>query len=308
MTTELEGRRPFTWSCISDVTQVGSAKLDASEIDVDTLHRVANTPIRPTMEVSGEQLFLALTTAKYVSAESGVELGDVIFALSPSALATVCESPESTFPTMHRGPNTAGGEAERTPLGAFHLALEMVIDNYVEVIELLDRDIRRVEGEVFSRSGGHSVEAIYRLRRSVTEMERATTPLTGEPLSRLLRRRAPGWVTSGEYGDTIDADGIAELDRHLHRVVSRVQGMRSQLDSMLDANLTQVNLRQNADMRKISAWVAIASVPTLVAGIYGMNFDSMPELTWAFGYPFALTLMSSVATTLHWRFKKNGWL
>ena len=91
-------------------------------------------------------------------------------------------------------------------------------------------------------------------------------------------------------------------------VSGRIENFRQLLDSALEANLTQVSMRQNEDMRKISAWVAIAAVPTMVAGIYGMNFEHMPELGWRFGYPLVLGLTLSICLFLYWRFKRAGWL
>jgi magnesium transporter len=106
-----------------------------------------------------------------------------------------------------------------------------------------------------------------------------------------------------------------DVQDHLLRVVDQVSGFRELLNSVLQANLTQVALRQNevgmqqnADMRKISAWVAIVAVPTMIAGIYGMNFEHMPELTWAFGYPLALAAMALACAALYRAFKHNGWL
>ena len=95
---------------------------------------------------------------------------------------------------------------------------------------------------------------------------------------------------------------------HLLRVTTRVEGFRDLLGSALHANLTQVSVQQNEDTRKISAWVAILAVPTMVAGIYGMNFEHMPELHWRFGYPLVLILILTVCAVLYRRFKGSGWL
>jgi magnesium transporter len=92
------------------------------------------------------------------------------------------------------------------------------------------------------------------------------------------------------------------------RVNEQIDGYRDLLTSILSANLTQVGVRQNEDMRKISAWVAIVAVPTLIAGIYGMNFDNMPELRWSFGYPLAIGVMLVICTSLYRYFRHSGWL
>jgi magnesium transporter len=99
-----------------------------------------------------------------------------------------------------------------------------------------------------------------------------------------------------------------DVEDHLRRVTIRIESFRQLLDSALEANLTQVSMRQNEDMRKISAWVAIAAVPTMFAGIYGMNFEHMPELEWTFGYPLVLAIVLSICLYLYWRFKRAGWL
>jgi magnesium transporter len=99
-----------------------------------------------------------------------------------------------------------------------------------------------------------------------------------------------------------------DVNDHVLRVHESLEGMRDLLTSVLEANLTQIGVRQNEDMRKISAWVAIAVVPTLIAGIYGMNFRHMPELRWPVGYPLAIALMASICLFLYWRFRKAGWL
>ncbi len=145
------------------------------------------------------------------------------------------------------------------------------------------------------------------LKREVIEFHQSTAPLT-EPLDRLVR----GQIRSlhqdmPEY--------FRDVQDHLLRVVEQVSGFRELLTSVLQANLTQVALlqnevgmRQNADMRRISAWVAIVAVPTMIAGIYGMNFDHMPELRWVGGYPGTLLAMAVACGFLYRAFRRNGWL
>jgi magnesium transporter len=143
-------------------------------------------------------------------------------------------------------------------------------------------------------------ERIYNLKREVLQFHQATQPFI-EPLERLARGRF----------EAIHPD-LREFFRnthdHLLRVVDRIGGYRDLLTSILEANLTQVSVRQNADMRKISAWVAIAAVPTMLAGIWGMNFQFMPEIGQRWGYPAALGLMVVACLTLYRKFKRSGWL
>jgi magnesium transporter len=145
------------------------------------------------------------------------------------------------------------------------------------------------------------------LKREVIEFHQAAAPLT-EPLDRLVRGQVPLLHQDlPEY--------FRDVQDHLIRVVDQVNGFRDLLTSVLQANLTQVALRQNevgmrqnADMRKISAWVAIVAVPTMIAGIYGMNFEHMPELRWVLGYPLALLAMVLACAALYRAFRRNGWL
>ena len=145
------------------------------------------------------------------------------------------------------------------------------------------------------------------LKREVIEFHQSTAPLA-EPLDRLVRGQLPLLHEDmPEY--------FRDVQDHLLRVVEQVSGFRELLNSVLQANLTQLALRQNevgmqqnADMRKISAWVAIVAVPTMIAGIYGMNFEHMPELRWVLGYPLALLAMLLACVALYRAFKRNGWL
>jgi magnesium transporter len=193
------------------------------------------------------------------------------------------------------------------PGAVLHAIIDRVVDDYLPVIQGLDQDIKEVETEVFSHDGHNPAERIYLLKREVIEFHQSAAPLL-EPLERLAQGRL-GLIPRdmGEY--------FRDVQDHLLRVVEQVNTFRDLLTSVLEANLTQVAvrqnevaMRQNADMRKISAWVAIVAVPTMIAGIYGMNFDHMPELNWVAGYPAALLVMLTACVALYRAFKRNGWL
>jgi magnesium transporter len=143
-------------------------------------------------------------------------------------------------------------------------------------------------------------ERIFKLEREVLEFQRAVSGLV-PAVDRLAR---------GHF-DVVPEDlhpYFRDVFDHLVRVNGRIETFRELLGSALQANLTQVSVRQNEDMRKISAWVAILAVPTGVAGIYGMNFDHMPELHWRYGYPMVLSAILLICTYLYWRFRRAGWL
>jgi len=174
-----------------------------------------------------------------------------------------------------------------------------VVDDYQPAIDGLQNDVDEVEAELFSPERTNVGERVYKLQRETLQFRRAVAPLV-DPLDRLSRGQ-------------IDVDeGVREYFRdvydHVIRAREMLDGIRDLLAGTLQANLAQVSVRQNDDVRKISAWVAIAAVPTAIAGIYGMNFRNMPELRWHLGYPAALLFMLTICGYLYYRFKRSGWL
>jgi magnesium transporter len=167
-------------------------------------------------------------------------------------------------------------------------------------VEQLEAATADIDGEVFSGASTNPAPRIYRLKREVLELSAAVYPLL-DPLDRIDNIMNPLMPPQmGPY--------FRDVNDHLLRVTSRVHELRDALTSVLTANLTQASFRQNEDVRKISAWAAIVAVPTLITGIYGMNFDHMPELSWRFGYPLALAVMGGICLLLYNRFRRIGWL
>jgi magnesium transporter len=161
-------------------------------------------------------------------------------------------------------------------------------------------DIEEVEAEVFSGLRSNPAERIYKLKREVLEFSRAATPLI-DPLERLARG-------DFELVHPEVRDYFRDVNDHLVRAAEQIENFRDLLTSVLTANLTQVGVRQNQDMRTISAWVAIIAVPTAIAGIYGMNFEHMPELRWTYGYPAVVAVMLVICTGLYAYFRHAGWI
>ena len=189
---------------------------------------------------------------------------------------------------------------EHGPAAVLYGIMDKVVDDYLPVIHGLDHDIREVEYQVFAESSSNPVERIYKLKREVIEMMQATEPLA-DPLEQLSARPLP-WVPD----DT--REYFRDVHDHLQRVTERVDAFGQLLSSVLEANLTRVSVRQNEDMRKISAWVAIAAVPTMIAGVYGMNFEHMPELDEPWAYPAVLMLIFGSCALLYHAFRRSGWL
>ena len=181
-----------------------------------------------------------------------------------------------------------------------HRVLDRVVDGYVEIDAEVETDLEEIESAVFS-GDRMDTGSIYRLKREVLEFRRAVMPLS-EPL-RMLHGSPRSPVPEGELRLL-----LRDVTDHLHAVLDHIESYDRLLTDIVSAHLAQISVQQNDDMRKISAWVAIAAVPTMIAGVYGMNFEYMPELRWHYGYFVALFVMGASCLTLYRLFKRAGWL
>jgi magnesium transporter len=254
---------------------------------------------RPKVELYGETLFVVVKTAQYVDSDEVIEIGELMLFVNPHFIITVRHGDgglSAVRERIERRPDLL----QHGPGMALYAILDHVVDGYELAAQGVDVDIQQVERQVFSDDGANPAERIYKLEREVLDFHAAVVPLSG----------AVDEITRGHF--EVVPDDLREYFRdvhdHLRRVGGQIGGFRDLLGSALHANLTQVSVRQNEDMRKISAWVAILAVPTMIAGIYGMNFDHMPELHSRFGYPAVLVVIAVACTLLYRRFKQSGWL
>jgi magnesium transporter len=255
---------------------------------------------RPKLEVYDEMVFMVLKTARYVDPAEVIELGEVLVFLGDDFVITVRHGEASSLAPVREALDASPKRLKHGPSSALHAILDHVVDDYQPAIDGLDTDIDEVEEQLFSGERVNPAERIYRLQREVLSFRKATAPLI-EPIEKLAR---------GHYLQVHPEirDYFRDVNDHLIRVRDQLDAMRDLLSSSLQANLAQVGVRQNEDMRKISAWVAIAAVPTAIAGIYGMNFEHMPELRWELGYPAVIAVMVAICGFLYLRFRRSGWL
>lgn len=255
---------------------------------------------RPKLELYDDNLFLVLKTLWYVDELDAVETGEIALFVGADFVVSVRHGRGGEL-------HTARAELERTrkvlshgPGGVVYAVLDRVVDEYLAVVDELVVDVDEIEASVFSDQRTNDSARIYVLKRELSEVRRAVLPLR-EPVTRLGSGRLPAVPEQASpfFRDVAD---------HLARASETVDGLDNLLSTAFDAHLAQISVQQNNDMRKISAGAALIVVPTLIAGIYGMNFEHMPELDWTLGYPFALLLMASVAGGLWVWFKKSGWL
>jgi magnesium transporter len=255
---------------------------------------------RPKLEVYGDTLFIVLKTVRYVDEEEAIRTGQIMLFVNPAFIITVRHGEGSDLHPVREAVEKRPDLLRCGPGAILHAVIDRVVDEYEPAVDGLETDIQQVEQQVFADDAENPAQRIYRLERQVLEFQRAVTPLD-PPVDRLARGQFD--LVSPELRSY-----FRDVHDHVLRVAGRVEGFRALLSSALQANLTQVTVRQNADMRRISAWVAILAVPTMIAGIYGMNFEHMPELGWRYGYPAVLIVIVLACSALYRRFRRTGWL
>lgn len=291
----------FVWVGLHDPTQDELGHI-ARELSLHPLavEDAVKAHQRPKLEVYDDGLFVVLKTVRYDEPSQQIDLGDVMLFLGDRFVVTV----------RHGEARALGGVRRRLerdpellctgPFGVLYVISDAIVDDYTEISIALEDDIGEVEEAVFSPDRANVAAQVYNLKRETIEFRRAVRPLV-EPLSRL----------AAGHGDQVPEHlrpYLRDVADHAVRVADQVDAFDDLLASVLSANLAQVGVQQNNDMRRISAWVAIVAVPTMIAGIYGMNFEHMPELEWRFGYPLALTVMAACCLALFRAFKRSGWL
>ncbi|HEX2126043.1 MAG TPA: magnesium/cobalt transporter CorA [Thermoleophilaceae bacterium] len=255
---------------------------------------------RPKLEVYDDMVFIVLKTARYLDPKEVVEIGEILVFLGKDYILTVRHGEGSALRGVRERLEADPELLKHGPGAVLHAIVDQVVDDYAPALAGLSEDIEQVENEVFSDDRTNPAERIYRLKRELLEFNRAAAPLV-DPVDRLAK---------GHY-EQVHPEVRAyfrDVNDHLIRVHEQLEGYRDLLTSVLQANLAQVTVRQNSDVRRISAIVAILAVPTMLAGIYGMNFEHMPELGWTFGYPLVLAVMLAICTLLYRFFRRAGWL
>jgi len=299
--TSAEGDDRFVWIGLHEPTETEFEQVTA---DYD-LHPLAvedaiKAHQRPKIERYDDTVFVVLKTAVYDDAKEEVELGDIMLFVGGRFVVSVRHGQHTALADVRRALEADPERLAQGPSSVLHAIVDQVVDDYEHVADSLDVDIDQIELEVFSGAQLDRSERIFGLKREVLDFRRAVRPLL-EPLQALEEGRVRG--VERDLGHW-----FRDVRDHVLRVVDRIEGMDSILSDALNANLAQVGVRQNEDMRKISAWVAIAAVPTMVAGIYGMNFQYMPELDERWAYPSVLAFLAVACTTLYLMFKRRDWL
>ena len=301
LTTARSRDRSFMWVGLHDPTKEELDKV-AGEFG---LHKLAiedalNAHQRPKLEEYDDSVFLVLKTLHYIDETSSVETGELMIFVGDSFVVSVRHGQGRALADVRKRLEAHEELLDCGPSAVMYAVVDRIVDDYTEIALEVEEDIEEVEERVFSPVRTNDAGRIYNLKREVVEFRRAVLPLV-DPMARMAAGSVPHVHEKMQpfFRDVAD---------HVIRVSEQVQGFDDLLTSVLNANLAQVGVQQNEDMRRISAWVAIAAVPTMIAGIYGMNFEHMPELGWTLGYPLALGLMAVACLGLYRGFRRSGWL
>ena len=269
---------------------------------------------RPKLERYGDTLFVVLRAARYLDETERVDFGELHVFCGPTFVITVRHSESPDLSAVRRRMENDPELLKLGPEAVLYAILDAVVDGYAPVVAGLQNDIDEIETEVF-RGDPKVSRRIYELSREVIEFQRATKPLLD-----MLRGLSAGFE---KYNTDEELQKyLRDVTDHATTVVERADGFRQLLGNILTVNatlvsqtqneemsaLTQASYAQNEEIKKVSAWAAILFAPTLIGTVYGMNFDSMPELHWVGGYPMALLMMALTCITLYTIFKRRGWL
>lgn len=259
---------------------------------------------RPKIEEYGDSLFAVLHTIEREKAPDGTDelvTGEVDVFVGPNYVLTVRHRTHVGFAAV-RARTEREPELLRNGAGyVFYAVMDNVVDRYFPVLDALETDLEEIEAQIFERNAARgNIQALYALKQKLMTLKHAVDPLM-EATGRLYGGRVPQ-ICAGmnEY--------FRDVYDHLHRIHSSIEGIREMLTTAIQVNLGMISLAESEVTKKLAAWAAIIAVPTMVAGVYGMNFKNMPELEWTFGYPLAIGLMVVVDVYLYFRFRAAKWL
>jgi len=267
------------------------------DLAIEDAHRAHQ---RPKIETYGETLFIVLRTAS-MNKQKHIDFGETHFFLGENFIVSVRHGSSVAYTEVRSRCEKAPELLQKGPGFALYAVMDSIVDQYFPVIESLEGELESVEDKIFGeKPSRETTEQIYQLKRELLEVKRAVSPLV-DLCSKLVRfdlKLIPEDMRP-YFRDVYD---------HVLRINEMVDGSRELLAGALEANFSMISISQNDVSKKFAGWAAILGVPTLVAGIYGMNFTWIPELSWHWGYPFVLGLTFLVCLTLFFLFKRSGWL
>jgi magnesium transporter len=293
----------FVWVAIKDPEP---QELDEMEIEFG-LHPLAVEDARhghqrPKIEEYGNQVFAVLQTIAVRGDE--VHCGEVDIFVGPNFILSVRHETEMGFAAVRA---RAESEPELLRHGSgfvLYALMDNIVDRYFPIVDALEVELERIEDRIFEGEAGDTarsnIQALYKLKHKGMIVRHAVEPLI-EGVHKLYGGRVPQVCSK-------DQEYFRDIYDHLLRVSQQLDGLRDMVATALQVNISMISLQENQVTKRLAAYAALVAVPTMIAGIYGMNFEHMPELKWVFGYPLSLAAMAAIDFYLWTRFKKTGWL
>jgi len=302
ISTVLEDPSVFVWLGLYEPDEALLDEVQAAfnlhDLAVEDAHRAHQ---RPKLDRYGDALFIVLRTAQFAGGPEQLEFGETHLFVGPHYVVTVRHGSLKSHVGLRERCEI---ESDRLALGpgyVLYALLDFVVDQFFPIVEELEEQFDRIETDVFDGDSSRETTAeIYEFSRKLQSLRRAVFPLL-DVLQRLERFEGPPLPESMQVY-------FRDVHDHLLRIQEMLEGLREMTRSALAAHLSLLSVAQSDETKRLAAWAAIIAVPTMVAGIYGMNFRFMPELTWRFGYPLVVGTMALVCLVLYRQFKQSGWL
>jgi len=299
----LAANRPsrFVWIGLLEPTEEllrqAQEEFQLHDLAVEDAHRAHQ---RPKLEEYGDAIFVVLRTAQR-GEDGAMAFGETHLFVGPGYVVSVRHGASRPYSEVRQRCETTPQLLKKGPGFVLYAIMDFVVDNFFPIVDTLEEDLERLEEEIFGGNYRRETTAsIYELKRDLLALKRAVSPLM-EICNRLTRFDS----------SLIDAESrpyFRDVYDHVIRINETVDTLRELLTSALEANLSLTSVGQNEVTKKLAGWAAILAVPTMIAGVYGMNFQYMPELGWHLGYPAAMGLMAGICTLLYASFKRSGWL
>jgi magnesium transporter len=255
---------------------------------------------RPKIEEYGDTLFAVVHTVELTPTDD-VHVGELNIFVGRNFVLSVRNRSQQTLLNVRQRAEREPHLLRHGPAFVFYALMDAVVDRYFPLIDALETDLEAIEGQIFvAGTSRDNIEMLYDLKRNIGVMRHAVAPLI-DAVHRLFSGRVPAVCENNReyFRDVFD---------HLLRMNASLDNIRDTINTAIQVNLSMVAIEESEVNKRLAAWAGIFAVATAFAGIWGMNFKSMPELEWRYGYPFALATIAVACTILWRRFKKAGWL
>jgi magnesium transporter len=298
----LQAQQGFIWIGLhepeEDVLREVQRQFGLHDLAIEDAHLAHQ---RPKLERYGDGLFIVLRTAQMNIQQHHIDFGETHLFVGPRYVVSVRHGSTLSYRDLRSGCERTPQLLRKGPGFVLYALMDFIVDQYFPVIDALEDELQELEERIFGENFSRDISRrIYELRREVLEVKRAVSPLV-DVTNRLMR-----------IDDEIIPDDTRPYFRdvydHVIRINDMLDSVRDLLTAALEANLSLTAVSQNDAMKRLTAWAAIVAVPTMVGGIYGMNFKFMPELEWSFGYPLVMGVTVAACAFLFTRFKRTGWL